>query len=252
MKRGHMKAILSGQAGLVVLVQGQSCTYRQIGDSEYRQCRRQDIPYFFADATDVISVSGKSTEQAYRLLEHEWTLDRALHLTLILLDHNAHLRAKRICAHRLEALLATAESKAFIVHRLYAAPLPGSADIAEAIRLSVENSSKTVFAMLTALRDSQERISVVRERWERLDDQLFGGFPEKRVFEQVAIEEGIFCALARGIAEPIEQWLSNPRVRKFSYCERVIHAWSDPLVIPRKEPRLPEQIELFQKCSRQE
>jgi len=242
-RRPRPKGFLSGQAGTVVLIEGQTCMCRRMGEAEYRPCRREDIAYFFAEASDVIAVSGKSPEQAYRLLEHEWTLDRALHLTLILLDRDAHLRAKRIATERLETFLNAAETKAFIVHRLYARPLPASADVPDALRLCIESSRKTVWGMLTVLREDQQRIIAVRERWERLDEQLFGGHSEKRCFEQIAIEEGLFFALAR--AHPVQRWFTNPRVKKLQYCERVINAWAPPLLAPPKVLPQSEQIALF-------
>src|SRR5437773_1437156 len=95
-RRQDMTAIVSGQAGVVVLVSGTKCLSRRISASEYVQCQRRDIPYLFEAASDVISVSAKSPAQAFRILQNEWANDHALQLVLILLDHASHLRAKRI------------------------------------------------------------------------------------------------------------------------------------------------------------
>ena len=216
---------------------------------DYRRCRMEDISYLFGDASDVISVAAGSPAQAFRILENEWAHDRALHLILILLDREAHLRAKRIASEALEQFLVVPTTRQFVLHRLYSRPLPASADIPEALRFCVDASGKALWGLLAALRDDQAKIHDVRERWDLLDPQLFGTAREKRLFEQVAVEEGIFFTLCRdrgGISEKaLSQWLSNPRLRVFPRRARVIETWAGVLVLERKPPVPVAQMSLF-------
>jgi hypothetical protein len=247
------QALLSGQAGVVVFNDGASCTCRAIGESDYRQCRLEDIPYLFGDASDVISVAGKSPAQAYRILENEWTQDRALHLVLLLLDRDAHLRAKRIASEALEEFLVVSTTRQFVIHRLYSRPLPSSADVSEALRLCMEASGKSGWGLISTVREDQSRIRHLRERWDLLDLHLFGTARDKRLFEQVAVEEGMFFSLCRDPASMTEkalsQWASNPRLKKFSRRGKVIETWAAPFVGQRKPPAVAAQMELFDATS---
>lgn len=242
------RALLSGQAGVVVLIDGASCTCRAIGEIDYRHCRIEDIPYLFGDASDVISVAAKSPAQAFRILENEWAHDRALHLILILLDQDAHLRAKRIASEALEEFLVVPTTRQFVLHRLYSRPLPASADVPEALRFCMDANGKAVWALLATLRDDQAKIRDVHERWELLDLHLFGTAREKHLFEQVAVEEGMFFSLCRdpgGITEKaLSQWLSNPRLKMFPRRGKVIETWAGS-VPQRKPPTLAAQMGLF-------
>jgi hypothetical protein len=248
-----MTAIVSGQAGLVVLVNGSKCSCRRIANPEYQLCERGDIPYLFADASDVISIDAKSPEQAFRILEHEWANDRCLHLLLILLDRASHLYAKRLASAALEKLLLSETAQQFVLHRLYARPLPPSADPSSALALAQETGLKLVWGLTTRVREDQARITAVRARWDSIDPGVFGNFDGKSVFEQVVIEEGLFFALGH-----IEQarakdlpagWLTNPRFKEFENSEQVLMAWVEPFLPGRIEVKTATQLNLFDQDS---
>src|SRR5260370_38279096 len=87
-------SVVSGQAAIVVVIDGSVCKFRRIDQPEYQHCRREDVPYLFGGASDVISVSGKSPSQVFRILKNEWSQDRALQFLLILLTQARHRLAK--------------------------------------------------------------------------------------------------------------------------------------------------------------
>jgi hypothetical protein len=248
-----LRALLSGQAGNVVLIDGASCTCRSIGETDYRRCRIDDISYLFGDASDVISVAASSQAQASRILENEWSHDRALHLILILIDHGAHLRAKRIASEALEQFVAAPTTRQFVLHRLYSRPLPASADIPEALQLCMDASGKAMWGLLATLRDDQDKIRDVRERWELLDLHLFGTARDKLFFERVAVEEGIFFTLCRDpesiTDKALSQWLGNPRLKRFPRRGKVIETWAGAFVRERKPPKREAQMDLFDEAS---
>ena len=239
-KRGPQgpRAIISGQAGVVVFVDGsKTSTYRRVGEEDYHPCRAEDVPYLVGDASDVIVISGKSAAQADRILENEWKNDRALHLILILIDGGAHLRAKRLAADSLEDILTTPTVHQFVRHRLYARNVPATADLDEAVRMSSEYGGKVVWGILVELRKNQAAIGRVRERWELLDIILFGTMHEKRQFEQIAIEEGMFfglCVNAVGNEVP-KNWVNNLRLKPFLSRKEILETWTSPFAVHRKD-----------------
>jgi len=245
----QLRALLSGQAGVVVLLNGSTCLFRRVGEVELQPCRPDDISYLFGDATDVISVVGKSMEQAFRILESEWTHDRALHLTLILLDRDAHLRAKRVAAEALEELVAVPPTRQFVLHRLYAWPLPASADVADALEFCRDTRSKVLWGMLVTLREDQPQIRTVRDRWDLLDLQLFGTARGKHLFERMAVAEGMFFSLChrgdRVFGDLIPQWLNNPSLREFASCKQVLETWAGAFIHFTKSPASVAQLDLF-------
>ena len=246
----RMTAIVSGQAGIVVLNKGLKCLARRISTPEYQPCVRSDIPYLFSDATDVISMQGKSPEQAYRIMESEWEKDRCLHLLLILLDASAFLYARRLASENLDGLLHSESTQTFVHHRLYARPLPASADLTWPLELAQDNGAKLLWHLLMSLRQAQSRIKDVRERWEALDSSLFGDYSAKHLFEQTAIEEGLFFDLCRTTTrfgtELTTTWMTNPRFKEFRNSSDILSVWTQPFLQPRPEPQRAVQWSLFE------
>lgn len=243
------RALLSGQAGIAVVIDGVSCSCRRVGQPEYQPCRLEDVAYLFGGASDLVSLAGDSLTRVDRFLESEWAHDRAMHLTLILLDRDSHLRAKRIASEVLDPFLSISATRQFVLHRLYTHPLPESADVSEALRLCAEASARTTWGVLAAVRNDQPRIQEVRSRWELLDLQLFGTAPEKAAFERAAAEEGIFFALAsnpRNLTEKtISQWNNNPRLKRYRFRSRILDAWAGWFAPERKPATTESQLSLF-------
>ncbi len=233
------KAIISGQAGIVIFVDGrEACTFRRINEENISDCRRQDIPYLLGDCSDSIVVTGKSPIQAYRILENEWKNDRAIQLLLILIDGSSHLRAKRIAVGSLEEMLASATVYQFVAHRLYARPLPKDADLDEALRMSNEQARKQLWGLLTDIRTHQDMITNVRNRWELLDVGLFeNDYQGKNEFEQAVIEEGLFFILCttQVTAEQPNIWSQNHRLRHFRLRKDVLTTWVSPFLTQKKD-----------------
>jgi hypothetical protein len=68
-----------------------------------------------------------------------------------------------------------------------------------------------------------------------LDPQVFAGPDEKRRFEHLVINEGVFYHLAAGCRRGfyLERWLSNPRLKQLDEWELVLAAWSRPFLAKR-------------------
>ena len=124
-----MKALVSGQAGIAVLIEGGRVSFLHLDSPQPIPRSKADIPHLFADATDVVELPQTTVEKAGAALDLSWRQDRALHLILILLDREADDGARRIAVECLEEFLADSEVSAFVCNRLYSAPLPDLADM---------------------------------------------------------------------------------------------------------------------------
>jgi hypothetical protein len=245
-------AFVSGQAALAIFRDPKGYSYRRVGERLSRECRGEDVPYLFGGATDVITVIGKSTEQVMRILENEATQDQALHLILIILDSDAHLRAKSLASEAFEALIGSATIRKFVLDRIYTRPLPACADTADALRRCIDASCKATWALVSELRSDQAVIETVRGRWERVGGELFGNAQEKAIIERVAVEEGIFFTMCkypeRITDEAIEQWASDSRLHNISARE-IFRYWAGFFHVGRKESTPATQLDLFGQAS---
>jgi hypothetical protein len=245
-------AFVSGQAALAIFRDAQGYSYRHVGERLSRECRAEDVPYLFGGATDVITIIGKSTEQVVRILENEAAQDQALHLILIILDSDAHLRAKSLASEAFEALIGSPTIRQFVLDRVYTRPLPACADTADALRRCIDASRKATWALVSELRSDQAVIESVRGRWERIGSELFRNAEEKAVVERVAIEEGIFFTICkhpeRITAEAIDQWASDPRLHNIS-AKEVLRYWAGVFHVGRKESTPATQLDLFAQAS---
>ena len=117
------------------------------------------------------------------------------------------------------------------------------------VTLARDNGAKLLWNLLMNLRQAQERITNVRDRWEALDPSLFGDFQAKYVFEQIAIEEGLFfglCQNASGVGEELTaRCLTNPRFKEFKNSGEILTVWSGPFLQPRREVQHSVQWSLF-------
>jgi len=207
-------------------------SYRRFGETSYYPCLAGDVANLLSDAPDAIIVRSKSAEQSYQILTGEWTNDRSLHLILILLDRNSQLRAKKIAAKCLEEFFSREAVTDYLAYRLYSRTLPDVTDIIEALRVSATDACRALFGFLAELHKCQAQIAKVREQWESLNPDVFAGADEKRRFEHLVIDEGVFYYLSkrghRGFN--IDRWRDNPRLKQFDQWEVVLTAWSRPLL----------------------
>jgi hypothetical protein len=220
-------------------------SYRRFGETSYHPCLPGDIANLFSDAADSILVRSKSAEQSYQLLSSEWTNDRSLHLILILLDSNSHLRAKRIATVCIEEFLSREAVADFLAYRLYSRTLPEVANITEALQMSAEDGCRVLYGFLAELQKRQTQIAEVREQWDLLDPAVFNGADEKRRFEHLVINEGVFYHLSVGRQRGfnLDRWQNNPRLKQFDQWELVLTAWSRPFLA--KKPGREIQGSLF-------
>ena len=193
-----MKALISGQAGIAMLIDGEACSSIEVHSSGSVPRAARDVACLLGDAADLVELEGISTADAARELEVAWMKDRSIHLALIALDGEAAGENRRSAVECLSDLLKDSRVTDFVRNRLYAASLPPSADLPGALHLA-ESSGSTKFAgVLEEVGADQELIRRNRLAWDALRPDLFDGTAGKERFGFAAVESGMFRLLAQG------------------------------------------------------
>ena len=230
-----MRAILSGQAGLALLGDGDAVWAVSVeAPQERTRCDWRDAPYLFADADDVVELPDVSQEKALDHLEQAWRRDRALQLMLILLDREEDAETRTMAAKCVEEHFASEKIRQYAADRFYSAPLPPSAEIGRAKRLADEASAHRVAAFLAKLETDQAVIAHTRRAWDEINPDTFGADAGKARFEAVAVDAGTFRRLAEAVDTGNVQraWmecLSDAQIKRLPGHRNVIMAWVNPL-----------------------
>jgi hypothetical protein len=106
-----MNAVISGQAGVAVLVDGaRLASIHAGGDGEVIVRRSQEIRFLLNDARDLELIENIGPAEAGRRLEVATAKYDALHIALILLDGELSEDTRQTAAEELEELLAGNQS----------------------------------------------------------------------------------------------------------------------------------------------
>ena len=193
-----MRALISGQAGIAVMIDGEEYSSIEVHSVESVPRTAHDVAYLVGDASDLVELEGVSRDDTARELEVAWRKDRSLHLALIAIDGEA-ARENRLCSAKcLIDLLRDSPITDFVRNRLYAAPLPATADLPSALELAGSSGSAEFGSVLRQVSADQELIRRNRVAWDALRSDLFGGATEKERFGFAAVESGMFRLLAHG------------------------------------------------------
>jgi len=227
-----MKALISGQAGIAVLIDGSRVRSVDIDSPDPIERSGEDIPYLFGEASDVTELSSTNLESTLAALELSWRQDRALHLVLILLNRNGDREARQMSAECLEEFLPDRAVHEFVCNRLYSAPLPPSADLVGSLLISERAKARNLEGFLERLVMLQGDIREHRAEWDALDNEAFGGERAKLKFTDVVADRGVF----RGLVETphgqgnavLVAALSDPQLRLLPRHREVLTSWIQP------------------------
>ncbi len=228
-----MQAVISGQLGLALFKDNHQ-TYLVNVDEPESSCavNDRDASLAFRDARDSVHLSNTTRERVIHALNLAWSKDRSLQLTLIFIDHAEDADLRQEAMAFVDEQFGQPEVIDFVAARLWSAPLPTSADLLGAIRLSAGFSR--VHHFLTELQSDQLPIDRVRQAWDavadtRLEDPSIQGRLEDRL-----IALGIFRSLAvavrtHQVGSAIVECLGHPVLRKISGNREWIGQWTKPL-----------------------
>ncbi len=190
-----MRALVSGQAGVAIVFDGDRTVSIDV-ECEHPVVRDpNEWPYLLEGADDAYELNDVSEQQVVRELDLAWRKDRALHLVLILLERDTRQETRKESAELLEILVADERVFRHILNRLHVAPLPATADLEGAVRITGKRFPR-VDAVLQEISEGQATIALTRQAWELLPADLFGSALAKESFGFKAVEVGLFEAMS--------------------------------------------------------
>ncbi len=226
-----MRALVSGQASVAVLVDGESIFSITLDHTTPVRRMPWEVPLILADVADVFEIANASIESATSELEAAWCRDRAFRLTLVALDSAYGRRVREDSIECLEELLAQETALEFVANRMYAAPIPASTDLDGVRRLLGKTSARRVSDFLETLISDQAAVRDRRGAWDQLPDHLFGGAAERELLRVAAVEAGAFRAFVahrdRG-DWALFQMLAHQRFRGDPTARAIFQAWAKP------------------------
>lgn len=229
-----MQTVISGRAGIALLLEGNELRYVRAGSGEIVRCREQDVPHLLGDATDLQFLDGLGLPEAARRLELATAQAEALHLALILLDPELPPAVRRSAADDLPDLLESPEIRGFVEGVLFSRPLAGEADLAGAFACSAGGPG-AVHDLLFRLRGLQGEIAEVSSAWDQIPTPVFGSEPDRAAALAAAVRQGLFRDLVstRATYEPLEAFftraLSDEVFRAVPNAPQILREWVLPL-----------------------
>jgi tetratricopeptide (TPR) repeat protein len=230
-----MNAIISGRAGVALLLDGDSLVSFDVDDLDTLLPRRHsDVRLLFGEAPDLQFIEDIDHGQAASELKRAFDRSSALDLALIILDSELSDEVREEAAEELEQLVSDPQIIESLENVLYGRPLPEAADIAGALKRCDSERTPNLSAALQILEGFQPTIRDVCGAWDELPPQLFGGNEEKNEFQLVAIREGLFRELAlkgvgrMGIGQIQMRAGLNPAVTALKNYREVLQQWTKP------------------------
>lgn len=237
-----MNAVISGQSGVAVLVDGLRLASMQAGsDAAVVDRSPGEARFLLGDARDLEFLEDIVPEEVRERLEVATTKYDALHLALILLDPELAHDTRRTAAEELEELLADEAILHWVEGVLYAHPLPKSGDPVGARSMCTGRTRRTR-AFLGKLESLQSVIAEVQEAWERIPAHLFGTDGDRQHILSVAVKAGLFRDLvalrAAGTATSdfVVKSLAKPAVRELANARKVLQLWIEERKGRAEEP----------------
>ena len=231
-----MNAVISGRAGLALLIEGESLMSLDVDDLETLVPRSHyDLRFLLADATDLVTLENTDRDQTAERLDLEHDIACALDMTLIALDSDSSMELRAEAVEALDELLANARVVERLEFTMYAKPLPEAADLMGAL-FCTEVTMAASRSFFERLDRCQTAIATVREAWDALPDNLFGDEQSaKAVFHDAVSREGLFRVLTLSYGDQAKvsafllEALKNGSIRSLRNYRDVVQKWSAPI-----------------------
>lgn len=230
-----MDAVISGSAGVAVLLSGDTLSFLRVEDpNQVIPSRPVDLAFLFGDSSDLQFIENVDIEHVTQELERAWTCEEALNLSLITLDPGLSWEIRQEAAGALEDLLRNKTIKHGLLNILYAQPLPIFADFSGAFTSCKASGATLVLDLLRDLETHQPQIENVCLCWEAINTSAFTSEEQRALFKSTAIREGLFRDLVMDIANTgkvdtfLFNTLTNPRISSLSQYRNVLLQWVAP------------------------
>lgn len=230
-----MQAVISGQAGVALLVEGDRLSSIHAGKTdEVVRRRNREIPYLFGDARDFQFLEDVELPEVARELELATTKADALHVALILLDPQLTHDTRREAAEELTELSEIKGVLEYVEAVLYSRPMPGDGDLPGAL-LCCAGRSEPARQLLLRLGSLQGPIAVVFGAWEQIPDRLFGSEQDRRYALAMVVRAGLFrdfvetLATQGDVGEFLERTLRGSSLVAIQNHREILERWASPL-----------------------
>jgi hypothetical protein len=241
-----MDALISGQAGVAILLDGDKLfsVGREKPDIIVHRQERE-INFLLGDAEDLELFSGIDLPGVVKQLHMSCCRVDALHLILILLDPEISPRTRQLAASKVETLFDFKYVYDFVDRLLHAHPLPGDSDLDGAKRSAAQKCGLTL-GLLTSLETKQDIITEIHGAWELIPESSFGGEKEQAAAAALFAREGIFRDLveARAYNRSLPEMFDSisDRIReRWPAGERVLLEWLESLDYPKASTSLTQE-----------
>jgi len=228
----NVNAVVSGQAGVALLVNGAELKSIHAGRSgEIVRRSPSEVRFLLGDAGDLKFLEDIEVEEVIRRLELASTQMDALHTALILLDGSLPPETRQIAAEELQELLEDEAVTVFVESVLFAHPLPADADLSGAFAACTPETEQTR-RLLQRLASLEQYIGQVHYAWEGIPARVFGAEKDRRNACSVAVREGLFRQLVFRQADlaPIDPLLTDALIRaEMGLSREIVLAWVAPL-----------------------
>ncbi|WP_036281798.1 tetratricopeptide repeat protein [Methylocystis sp. ATCC 49242] len=191
-----MKAIISGEAAAAAILE-RDVEFRPAGGKPVENLRPYDVSRAFDGCLDLRLVEVKDKQEADALVELAWAEDRALRLFLFLLDSEEEDDDLKEYAECIEELMEYDGVTPYLERRLISNTIPVLVEI-NRVKRALESSQKTL-ALFSRLVSLQISIKRVREAFDQVEAEEFGGQYEKNHCLELLIDEGLIRELVLAI-----------------------------------------------------
>jgi GH25 family lysozyme M1 (1,4-beta-N-acetylmuramidase) len=190
-----MDALVSGSAGVAVLLDSARCWVLRADGSPKVEHEPTSLGFLFGDARDMRVLEGVDESFVRRELEVAHLGVQALHLALMLCDPETSVRATELATERLDDLLASKDVTERVERILYARPIPKPFDLSLAIQRSAARSRGHAGRVFDALLARQPIIQEVRAAWNSLPGSVFDATDDRRIADGTLAREGVYRQL---------------------------------------------------------
>ena len=226
-----MNAVISGQSGVAVLVDGLRLASMHAGSDAAPVDRSPgEVRFLLGDARDLEFLEDIAPEKVRDHLEVATTKYDALHLALILLDRELAHDTRRTAAEELEELLEDEANLRWVESVLYAHPLPKSGDPVGA-RSACTGRTRRTRAFLGRLQLLQSVIAEVHGAWQGIPTHRFGTDDDRQNALSMAVREGLFRDLValradgRSMDDFVAQCLGKPGFGELPNARQALEEW---------------------------
>jgi len=247
-----MEAVISGQAGVALLVDGDSLSSIHVHDPNTPVARRAgEFHYLFGAASDLVFVENISPDEVRQELQAAADGEDVTQLALLLLAPDRSEEVRRTAAEELaELLTANSQAVAFAERLLLATTLPDDADPAGALRLCSDGPAPDFLVRVERL---QPFVRLTQEAWQAIPEEFFGDSPEdcRTTADAIFVREGVVrqfvlaAAGELGLPGVVLSALQIPAVQSFPNHRNVVTRWKSNLAVDKSTAKPPDVSDML-------